>query len=251
MQVDVKHQESPPPTLLRGCSLFLDFDGTLVDIAERHDAVSVGERVLRVIGSLNDCLGGRVAIISGRAADEVRTLLGNPNLAVGGSHGLEVHWPDGKVSLTKPRLGEEIPPARLTDLADRYPGVLVERKPFGVALHYRMAPEAETACRERAAELAEAFRYVVQAGKMVVELKAADADKGAALRALMSVQPMSGSTPVFIGDDETDEAGFAAAVKLGGAGVLVGAPRTTRAQYRLDNVEDTLRWLEEACELAA
>lgn len=246
MELDAK--DLPPRDLLCGASLFLDFDGTLVEIAARHDAVSVEGRVQRLMIALDKSLAGRVAIISGRSAGEVRALFGQLALAIGGSHGLEIHWPDGRVSERTPRRGEEIPAFRLDDLSERYPGVIVERKPFGVALHYRLAPEAEPACRERAAELAEAFGFAVQAGKMVVELKAAGADKGGAVEAFMSVPPMSAGVPIFVGDDETDEAGFAAAAKLGGAGVLVGSPRATHARYRLGSVEETLQWLEEACE---
>lgn len=248
MVLETKDLLPPTRRLLSGASLFLDFDGTLVEIAARHDAVRVEDRVHRLMTALEQCLGGRVAIVSGRSAGEVRALFGSSAFAIGGSHGLEMHWSDGRVSLNTTHNVEEIPSVKLADLVQRFPGVIVERKPFGVALHYRLAPEAEAACRQRAAELADALGFTVQTGKMVVELKAVGADKGRAVEAFMGAAPMSGGVPVFVGDDETDEAGFAAAAKLGGAGVLVGAQRESQALYRIGSVEETLQWLEEACE---
>ena len=125
--------------------------------------------------------------------------------------------------------------------------ILVERKPFGVALHYRQAPEAEQHCRALAMELANETGLQLQSGKMVLELKAPGADKGSALSLFMAGSEMSGTRPVFVGDDETDEAGFEAAARLGGAGVLVGPLRSSAAAFRLPDVESTLRWLETAC----
>ena len=133
----------------------------------------------------------------------------------------------------------------------QHPGVLVEVKPFGIAIHYRLAPTAADACRLFAAGIAEETGYTLQAGKMVLELKIDATDKGDAVNALMRSPPMRGTRPVFIGDDETDEAGFLMARRLGGAGILVGPLRPSAAIYRLDTVEDTLRWLETAGGVAA
>ncbi|RYG86714.1 MAG: trehalose-phosphatase, partial [Alphaproteobacteria bacterium] len=131
-------------------------------------------------------------------------------------------------------------------LANQHPGVLVERKPFGAALHYRMAPNAAEPCRDLALALAQRTGLHMQAGNMVFELKSPHADKGSAVRFFMAGDKMSGTRPIFIGDDITDEAGFAAVTKLGGVGVLVGSARTTAATYGLPDVTGTLAWLEAA-----
>ena len=125
-------------------------------------------------------------------------------------------------------------------------GVMVEEKPFGVAIHYRLAPDAEADCRKIAGEIAASEGYTLQPGKKVFELKYDPASKGDVVRALMREPPMKDARPVFIGDDQTDEAGFTAAHDLSGAGILVGPPRPTTAIYRLCSVTEALRWLEDA-----
>lgn len=137
------------------------------------------------------------------------------------------------------------------DFAASWPGVLIEEKPFGIAIHYRLAPAAEEACRRLALEIAAEAGYALQSGKKVFELKISTTDKGDAVKTLLSAAPMKGTRPVFVGDDETDEAAFRTARRLGGAGVLVGPPRSSDASYRLESVDDTLRWLEAASGVAA
>lgn len=223
----------------------MDFDGTLVDIAPRPDAVTVDARLRHLVARLTAALAGRLAIVSGRPAAEIRDFLGGDGLTVSGSHGLELHWANG-------RRCAPAPPDWLADALDRaealrlaHPGVVVEAKPFGVALHYRQAPQAEGACRALAAALAGKDRRL-QPGKMVFEVRAAGGDKGDALRVFMADPAMAGTRPVFIGDDATDEPAFAAAAGLGGIGILVGPARATAARYRLPDVAATLAWLETA-----
>jgi len=239
----------PPRDLLEEASLFLDFDGTLVEIAARPDAVLVEERLHVLLRALGRKLQGRLAIVSGRAAANIRLLFEGTGLAIGGSHGAELHWPDGrKVSPPAPAFSEMIRDS-LRALQARHPGIIVEEKPFGLALHYRLAPEAEADCIALAARLAVEMGLSVQSGKKVVELKSPGADKGTALAAFLAQAPMAGGRPVFIGDDETDEAGFRAARARGGAGVLVGPPRPTAASYNLRDVDATLAFLEEAARI--
>lgn len=240
---------APPISLLRGASLFLDFDGTLVPIAARPDQVVVDARLRALIGRLLVALEGRVAILSGRSISNIGALLGG-SLLIGGSHGLELRWPDGRARSPEP-------PAALAQLAEamealrsRYPDLLVEEKPFGVALHYRQVPEAEPACRSLAVALAEAPGLTLQPGKMMVEVRVAAGDKGDALAAFMDEPPMAGARPVFLGDDLTDEPGFARAAALGGVGVMIGAREETAARYRLADVGAALDWLTLAAEAA-
>ena len=233
----------PPTDLLSGATLFLDFDGTLVEFANSPEAVVVGETLDTLIGRLVDQLAGRLAIISGRPAEQVSGLFGSASFAVAGSHGLEIRWPDGRL-LSVPRPEQlTLVETEMDQLASQFPGVLVERKPFGAALHFRMAPHAEQACRELARSLEERTGLHLQAGNKVFELKAPWADKGSAVRFLMAGADMAGTRPIFIGDDITDEAGFTAVAELGGAGILVGDPRVTAATYRLPDVTATLAWL--------
>ena len=232
----------PPADLADGASLFLDFDGTLVDIAPRPDAVAVDARLRDLIAALAKRFEGRVAIVSGRGAEEIDTLFGGLGCPIAGSHGAELRGVAGAVLPERPAALDAVA-ARFHTLADTVSGVLVEVKPLGVGLHYRGVPDAEAACRALAEDLAASTGLTLQRGKMVFELRA-PGDKGRAIAALMSAMPFAGSRPIFLGDDLTDEPGFAIVARLGGAGVLVGPVRQTEAVYRLPDVAAALRWLE-------
>jgi trehalose 6-phosphate phosphatase len=236
--------DAPPLNFLASASLFLDFDGTIVEIAETPDAVIVGDRLRRLLRRLLAGLDGRVAIVSGREASDVRRLLGLSAITIAGSHGVEVHMPDGRV-IGPPRPDAlDYVTSQLRSFASARPGLLVEPKPFGCALHYRQRPEAELVCRQIAGMLAERHGLDLQTGKMVVELRAVEGNKGSALRQFMMEPAMLGTRPIFIGDDDTDEGAFLAAKYLGGAGIFVGTPRPTEAIFGLPNVGATLDWLE-------
>lgn len=245
--MDVRRDASlppPPSTLLEGASLLIDFDGTLVELAEHPDAVAVDEALRDLVVALNARQQGRLAIISGRSLAQLDGLLGPiaRTIALSGSHGFEHRWEGASARPT--------PPAELAMVADRmaafarrHPGTLVEQKSFGVALHYRMAPWSADAAHALGRELASEFGLYLQEGKMVVELRPSGGDKGMAVRELMKHPPMRGTRPVFLGDDLTDEAGFEAAQELTGAGILVGPVRPTAANYRLPDPAAARAWL--------
>lgn len=237
----------PPPSLLIDASLFLDFDGTLVEIADTPDAVAVGHGVAPLLERLAAALPGGVAIVSGRPVHEVQALVAPATLPIAGSHGLEIAAADGAIAAPDRPAALDTALAASRVFASRHPGTLVEDKPFGVGLHYRGAPEAGEAIAALAEELAAAHDLHLQHGKMVVELRLAGRDKGAAVEWLMAEPARCRTVPVFVGDDVTDEAGFAAAVAMGGAGVLVGPARATSATYRVNCVADVLAWLDAAC----
>jgi trehalose 6-phosphate phosphatase len=234
----------PPFDLLAGASLFLDFDGTLVELEARPDSVQVSARLKELVARLQRRLDGRIAIISGRAATQVLHLFGKPRFTVAGSHGLEFHFADGRTVLASrpPDLAPIVSAMRA--LARTWHDLLVEEKPLGAALHFRQNVAAESACIALAEGLAVEHGLTLQTGKMMIEVRAKGGDKGSALRALMTDQPFADTRPVFIGDDDTDEAGFSAAASLGGAGILVGSRRPTAARYRLPDVSAVLRWLD-------
>lgn len=239
---------APPADLAREAALFLDFDGTLVEIASRHDGVVVEDALKALIPALARALPGRVAIVSGRSAREIVGLLGlderAPGVAVAGSHGLERILADGRHEAPEPPAALAGTIADLEREAEAMPGVVIERKPFGVTVHYRQAPEHRARCEALVAEAAERTGLGIQHGKMVAELKMAGADKGDAVRALLADLPeMAGARPLFLGDDLTDEAGFRAAAAAGGAGVLVGDRAETAATYALPDVAAVRGWL--------
>lgn len=232
----------PPPAILNGAALFLDFDGTLVEIADTPDHVAVTSDLLALLLALRTALDGRLAIVSGRSIATLRGL-GLHDFLLAGTHGLEFARPDGPVDAA-PRLAAiDIAEADLLAfIADR-PGLLVERKSLSVGLHFRQAPEWADASEALAVDLANRLGLHLQHGKMLYELRPGGADKGTAVTALMTQKPMIGGVPVFIGDDVTDEEGFAAAAALGGHGILVGAQRPTSAAWRLEQVAAVRHYL--------
>ena len=236
---------APPPVDLDGVALFLDFDGTLVELAETPDSIRVAPHLSPLLQRLQRRLDGRLAIISGRAIGDLERHLDCAGLAVSGSHGLELRLRDGShVPLSVP-LGLDHARERVTAFAAAVPGLLAEAKPFSVALHYRKVPEREAEVHGFMAQLAADSGLTLQRGKMVAELRPAGADKGDAVRALMAEPEFAGARPVFVGDDLTDEDAFRAAAALGGGGVLVGPARPTAARWRLDGVPAVAGWLEQ------
>jgi len=241
----------PPVDLLRDASLFLDFDGTLVEIAATPDAVHVSATLRQLLRDLVTRMDGRVAIVSGRAVAEIAALLDPVALTVAGSHGLEIAAAGQPPVVPERTSGVDAALAALHDFAATRPGVLVEDKPFGVGLHYRQAASEGEAANALAAELAAEHDLHLQLGKMVAELRLPGADKGSALKSLMTEPGRGATRPVFMGDDVTDEAAFAAACQLNGAGILIGPARQTHARYRLDDVPAALAWLRAGAEALA
>jgi trehalose 6-phosphate phosphatase len=190
-------------------------------------------------------LGGRLAVVSGRPLDDIDRILDGAAKAAAGVHGLERRSAAGVVTRTDPHPCVALAAAVFHGLAEAQPGLLVEDKGVSVALHYRNAPEAADIAEAAGERLAKRMGLHLQRGDGVVELRTPGADKGDALRAFMEEPPFRGAAPVFIGDDLTDEAGFAAAESLGGYGVRVGSPeRPTAARYTLADIEAVLVWLE-------
>jgi trehalose 6-phosphate phosphatase len=236
---------APPRDLLVGASLFLDFDGTLVTLADRPEAVEVAGTLHGLLDRLTEQLDGRLAIVSGRDVDTLRGQFGLIHAPIAGSHGSEISLQPGTID--RPDAPDALisAGAALDNFASRDDGLLVERKPLGVCLHYRRAPAREAECKAFAAALAQDHGLYLQDGKMMAELRAGQDDKGSAIRGLMDRPPFDRGTPVFLGDDVTDEDGFEAVAALGGHGILVGPQRETAAIYRLEDVAAVHHWLEQ------
>lgn len=239
-------QPSPPDLnslLERGpVALFLDFDGTLVEIASGPDAIDVPADLPRRLETLAARLDGRLALVSGRSLDNLARFLGPLPLCRAGSHGAHVLAPDG----TALREAQPLPQAA-REAIEHFTldhGLLYERKPHGAAIHFRTHPELEGQAHSFANALAQKHTLATKRGKCVIELVQPGANKGGAVGLLMQHGPFPGATPVFIGDDVTDEDGFKACEMLGGFGILVGERAGSAARYRLSHVKDVHAWLK-------
>ncbi len=231
-----------PPHLPRRCALFLDFDGTLAPIAPRPQDVKVPEWVVPTLGRLQSQLQGALAIVSGRPLATLDSLLRPLRLPAAGVHGVERRLADRRVRVHAAVLPDA---ARRTAqaLAAQHPGVLVEFKPGGLAVHYRAVPEAAAACDAALVQaLAGVDGWELMHGHCVAEVKQRRVSKAAAVRAFLAEGVFAGRVPVFVGDDSTDETGIAVARALGGLGVKVGSGPSD-AQHRLADPEAVGRWL--------
>lgn len=243
-RTDTVALSAPPMRLSQRMALFLDLDGTLAPIMPRPDDVGPDPARARLLARLRETFDDRVAVVSGRALPDLDHILDRGVAAIGAVHGLVRRSADGEVTTLQPHAGLEDARRILGELAHCDRGLLFEDKGLSVALHYRNAPSAAEAVIEAAERLSRATGLILQLGDMVAELRTPGADKGAALTAFLREAPFVGATPVFVGDDLTDEDGFAAAERLGGFGVLVGEPRPTIARYGLADCRDVSRWLQ-------
>lgn len=233
------------PELVGRCAFFLDLDGTLLDIIEHPHHVTVDDELLRLLKALGRASGGALAIISGRTAADIDRLLANAGFCVAGQHGAERRDFSGKMHRHAVPL-DALEEARrsLWALAAKHPALVLEDKGVNLALHFRTAPglrdEVLGAARRLAGESGGAFE--VQLGKMVVELRPSGKDKGVAIAEFLEEAPFKGHTPVFVGDDLTDEFGFAMINRVGGHSVKVGEGESA-ARWRLPDAAAVRAWL--------
>jgi trehalose 6-phosphate phosphatase len=226
-------------------ALFLDVDGTILEIAPTPEAVEVPALAVPAIAAASERLAGAVALVSGRRIADLDRLFAPLRLPAAGSHGAERRTAQGLVF--ERHDAAKLAPARelLARFAEAHAGVLLEDKRDALALHYRLAPTLEPAARRIVAEAVAAVgpAFGVQEGKMVFEIKARAASKGRAIEDFMAEPPFCGRLPVFVGDDLTDEDGFDVVNRLGGHSIAVGVARATRARWRLRDAAHVLRWL--------
>ena len=238
---------APPTPRLDAISLFVDLDGTIAPLeAERRMAVGPDRERRRLLERLLARLDGRLAVVSGRGLADLDRVLEGRIPALGAVHGLVRRSAEGRVfeATGRQRMDEALSALRAFAQADT--ALLVEDKGAAVALHYRRHPEAGLACRDLVTRLGARLGLEVQQGDMVVEVRERGPDKGAVVAAFMTEAPFAGHTPVFLGDDFTDEDGFRAARDLGGYGVVVGPRRPTLASFALTGVTAARAWLSGA-----
>ncbi len=234
-----------PPLPCTAWAYFLDVDGTLIELAERPDAVHVDAGLLELVAHLHRASGGAVALVSGRALSDLDQRLGTLRMPLAGQHGLERRDAAGRLWI------HAAPPAAkfnimqaLAPVLARHPGLLLEDKGLTLALHYRRAPHLADYARRLMLRLARdaGTALEVQHGKCVAELKPAGIDKGSAVTEYLAEPPFQGRRPVFIGDDLNDEHGFAEVNKVDGISIKVGKGKSV-ARFRLPDVAAVRRWL--------
>jgi len=233
-----------PPEPRCDWAYFFDVDGTLVDFADTPAAVRVSESLRDLLQELHHCTGGAVALMSGRSIIDIDALFPSVHLPAAGQHGAERRSANGRATRHQPT--QDLAPVRqrLAQAIIDKPGLLLEDKGLSLALHYRRIPALAGFVHQTMEAVLPDLdgEYCLQHGKSVVELKPAGKDKGRALLEFMAEPPFAGRTPVFVGDDVSDEFGFATVNHLGGHSIKVGGGDTV-ARWRLDNVNAVEQWL--------
>ena len=244
---DANPQRPAPPLLDDACALFLDVDGTLIGFDADPAAVRLLPQVREAIGAISDRLGGAVALVSGRPLAQLDLLFAPLRLPAAGLHGHQFRG-DARAAADIPADSSAFLHElhrQATHLAASHPGVLVEHKGASLALHWRAAPQYSDAVTGFARQRIDALAgYRLQPGDHVVEFVPDGADKGRAVERMMARAPFAGRVPVFVGDDLTDEFGFAAAHRAGGWSVLVGAREDSVATRGLEDVRAVHDWLQ-------
>jgi trehalose 6-phosphate phosphatase len=236
----------PLPLPSRDWAFFFDVDGTVVELACSPSAIRLDVAVHSLLRRLHAASAGALALVSGRSIGDIDAIFPGAAFPVASQHGLERRDARGTITRQAADHGT-IAAARveLMEIVARHSGLALEDKGMSLALHYRRAPGLASFVHRtmRAARQRAGPGHVLQQGKCVVELLPRVADKGSAILAFMAEAPFRGRTAVFLGDDLTDESGFAEVNRLGGYSVKVGSGTST-ARWRLESVAAVKRWLE-------
>lgn len=230
---------------LQDYCIFLDFDGALVEIADRPDNVRIDAAMLQFLENLRDASGHALALVSGRDIGVIDRLIHPLILPVAGVHGLQRRDAAGR--LHSPVIDQSVVESMAAEAAAAFrlePGVVIEKKTGAVAIHFRLRPDFEKRCHAFARKIsgARADLHLIE-GKMVCEIRVSGSDKGGVVDAFLDERPFKGKTPIYAGDDATDEPAFAAVNARGGLSVKVGGGRTV-ARFRAKDIPDLRHWLE-------
>ncbi|MGV8854389.1 MAG: trehalose-phosphatase [Devosia sp.] len=234
-------------------AIFTDFDGTLVEIAETPGGVDVPDTLAHRIEQTAREFNSAFAVLTGREIAEIDKFLSPLLLPIAGAHGTQRRRADGVVEAIDPAslAGALEIAAAVAPLIDAHPELILETKQGAVAIHYRQAPELQDVVRQAMQQAVnDNPHFGLVPGKMVFEARPRGASKGDALRAFMLEEPFIGRTPVFIGDDVTDEDGFIAAQDLGGIGIKLG-DGDTAARMRIADVGSVHALLQGLADVAA
>jgi trehalose 6-phosphate phosphatase len=244
--MSVHHSEyfAPAPGISSDWAIFLDLDGTLLDIAPSPDGVKIPKTLCGDLTRARDVVGGALALVSGRSIETIDRLLSPLRLPIAGQHGAEIRYapdepilPLSHVDLDRAR--------RLLVPVTAIPGVMIEDKGLSLAVHHRRA-------RTPVGEL---HRWIIQTlgefgdeleimrGRRVFDIKPRGISKATAVERFMAKAPFMGRVPVFVGDDKTDEDGFKAVTARGGLAFQVGPNRSVLSSSRIENPASVRRWL--------
>lgn len=227
-------------------AIFLDVDGTLLDIAPTPLEVHVPPLLRESLYALWQRLDGAIAFISGRPVAEIDRIFDPLRIPAVGGHGAEIRFqPKSEIRRSRIATLDDSLRADFAQIGKIGKGIIVEDKGYSLAIHYRQAPEYGGEIMKNVVAICKNERcdsLEVLPGKLVVEIKPGGYDKGTGLREMMSSETFKGRRPIFIGDDVTDNAAFAALPDFDGTGFSVGGI-VKGATYNFDGPQDVRAWL--------
>jgi trehalose 6-phosphate phosphatase len=242
-------KQAPPPPALDWC-LFLDVDGTLVELTDTPSQTESDPEIESLLREVAERLGGAVALVSGRKIATLDELFAPLRLPAAGLHGVERRKADGTIQGAN-FVDAQLDRARaaMQALVAAHPGTLFEDKDRTIAVHFRLAPQYEQVVRDSIIDIAKSLgsNYHIQGGKMLFEIKPRGFSKATAIQAFMKEPPFSGRRPVFAGDDLTDQDGFAMVQTYGG--ISIGVGDRVQGQYYLPDVTSVRMWLRQIAAL--
>lgn len=212
-------------------ALFLDIDGTLLDLAETPDGILVPPALPFQLDAVFRKLGGAMALVTGRGLTYADHLFAPFQFPTAGLHGAERRDSEGQITRAEATPEFELLKAELAARAKGWDGVLIEDKGAAVAAHYRLAPERQVELEPLMVQFLKRAGpgWGLQRGKMVLEIRPASASKGMAVESFLAQTAFMGRKPIAIGDDVTDEAMFKAVNLMGGHSIRVGPPSAETA----------------------
>ena len=214
---------------------FFDVDGTLLELRRRPEEVVADEHLRGLLTRLQAAAGGAVALVSGRSITDLDRIFDPLTLPAAGLHGADIRFPDGSRQAARAGLMDEVRPV-VAAFTSAHAGIWLEDKGATLAIHFRERPELAGEVLAFLSQFQQGRDLAVQEGKMVVELKSAAHDKGTAIKTLLGCHPFEGRRPVFVGDDLTDEHGFAEVQRSGGVAIRIGVPDVpTEARLHIPN----------------
>ncbi|MDC0610413.1 trehalose-phosphatase [Vibrio sp.] len=239
------HHELPNLALDKS-ALFFDFDGTLVDLKPTPDEVVVSEELQSIINALDDKTSHAIALISGRNIESLDKHLQLPNIKMSGSHGMEYRL-DSNLPITLHPDVIHLPDDLINQcesFCEIY-GLLLERKPLSLAIHYRSQPTLEPNVIDFLTTLLKQFSQLdlkIQSGKCIREIKPSHISKATALDLFANTNDFKNRTIWYFGDDVTDEDAFEWVNAQGGVSVKIGEGES-KALYRLPSPNDLKQFL--------
>ncbi|WP_367107483.1 trehalose-phosphatase [uncultured Psychrobacter sp.] len=236
------------PFSIENYVLFVDIDGTLAPFTLNPKDSIIPPTTLALLQDLQD-YGVKIAAITGRSLGEAKQMLSPLSLPIAATHGLEIalkNSADDMISAVQVDTAKlsEVKQA-ITQVCMPYPDLTIEDKPYSVALHYRQNPDLEDVASTIMSTALERYPdWLLKQGKYVWEIMPKGADKGTAIQVLLDkIQTDHALFPIFIGDDITDEVGFAAVQGIGGMGIKVGTEPTC-AHYYVNDIDEVTMLLK-------